>query len=462
MPMMNRAKVFILTCVFTYLTFSASFTQAAAIYDVGRVLDTVRHSDGVWYMIQHRVRDGSQTFTINRAVKVPKAALGTVAKARMFTPAGLALQAAMVGVGLFIDDVNDEVLPTDPATWEPTFPAADGEVRIVYVGSWSGPSGCTGGASGVNVHPSIGHALEFIIANCNGPLTSEQASYIYDGEHQCYINDTRIDWRDDCGSLPTSRFQILSVDSTDLSIWDGTDITQNISNTIINEIDNPGPTPLTETDIANAVFDHPAWEDLLENLAYDDQFDQLNSNVAAIAAMIADLLNDIDDWQAMNPPDAPISDEDTDIETIREIVPGVDDTSPLSPSRPSTGELQEIVEEANEEIASGGATTVDLCTNNPDILACEDISGTGVPGDVTVELIDPETAFTDLYNLTGSGTPAACPAPSEFTLPETFGGETIVLDNALICDSFENVARPILLLCAYFAAALILIRGAAA
>lgn len=437
--------------MFSFMTLFIPPAQAAAVYETGRVLQTVKHSDGVWYLMQHRVRDASQTFTVNRAVKVSKASVGAVAKARMFTPAGLAFQAALIGLDYFIDNDNEEVLPTDPDLWVPTFPA--GQVRITFVGSWSGGSGCTGGGTGQNVHDSMGHALQHIIDNCDGVGASENPSYIFNPNTQCYLSENRMVWRDTCGNPSTSRFQIDRVDGDTFEPWETTEIDQAVVDQQIAETENAGPTALTDEEIADAIFQHEEYEPLLENLAYDDQFDQLNSDIAEIAAMIADLLNDVDDYQAMNPPDAPISDEDTDIQTIREIDPASDAGMPSADERPSPAELEDIVNESQ----SSETVTAQICEDNPDILACIDAGGTGTAEDVTFDIIDPETVFDDLYDLTGSGTPSACPAPSEFTMPEFWGGETIVLDNTMICDAFENVARPILLLAAYMAAAFILI-----
>lgn len=369
-----------------------------------------------------------------RTIKLSKATTGALAKARMFTPWGLALQAAMVGVGYYIDTQEEKVYTQDPALYVPQFPI--GSVRVTYYGAWSGTPKCAGGAVGVNVFDSLGHALQHIIDTCDGPGSSESESYIFNPNTQCYLNSSTIIWRDSCPS-GAARFGIDAVSDPDvLEPFETTTIDQTVVDTIITDTENPNPPEVTDEQIATVIEESPYTPELIETTINDPDTNRpVDINIAEIAAVIADLIADLEADADADPLTLPTTDSDTDngLETVTEVEP----TQQVRPI-PRIEELTEAIETATAEAEAAEnpvAESVDPCVENPDTLMCLDT--TGEFNDDTL------TEFQIPFDITpiSLASNSSCPNPETINL--SYG--SFDLEHDQICGVLEDM-RPLVIL----------------
>lgn len=370
-----------------------------------------------------------------RTISLSKATTGALAKARMFSPWGLALQAAMVGVGYYIDTQNEKVLEYDPADFIATLPTGQAQISFLSAAGWTGTN-CTGAPSPV-VYNSYGHALQHVLDNCTSDSTYFTESYLFNPDNQC-ANGTAMQWGPCLTTNPIRVLSIFPANPTDdfAPFEQVTD--QNTIDTNIEETDNPSPPEVSVEQITDVIIESPYTTELVETTINDPETNRpVDINIAEIAAVIADLIADLEAEADGDPLTVPTTDSDTDTgtATVTEVAP-TQITRPV----PRIDELTESIETDTEEAAQASAPAeaqeTDPCAANPDSFMCLDTTGEFT-----------ETALTEIpigFDITpislASG--GGCPSPESIDL--SYG--TFHLDHTEMCSVLVQMNPYVILL----------------
>jgi len=365
-----------------------------------------------------------------RTIALSKATTGTLARARMFTPWGLALQAAMIGVGYYIDTSEDKLYVSDPADYLPTLPPGSAQINFLAAAGWAGTD-CTGAPSPV-IYPSFGHALTHVFTNCTSDSNYFTTDYLFNPDNQCALG-TSMQWGPCLTTNPIRVLTISPVNGTDdFSPFDQiTD--QTVVDTNIEETNNPNPPEVTDEEITDAIAQSQYTTELIETTIADPESSRpVDINIAEIAAVIADLIADLEADNDADPLTVPTTDSDTDTGTAT-----VTDVEPSQVTRPipRIEDLTVLIEQeiaASLEVANPTPSETDPCAANPDSLMCLDTTGDFADTELTTIEIPFDITPIDLN---GSET---CPAPE--TLNMSIG--SFQFDHQLICDALTQ-SKPI-------------------